>query len=102
MFQLQQVCSNYNIKISVQKTKIMASVSKYTVRTKSVLNNKIIQQMSVIRYLGCDIIYDVNYDVDHKLDNFQSICGTIRQVLSRKTRKQTRLNFYKVVAYNGE
>ena len=58
------------------------------------MDNKSIEQASHFRYLGCDI----TYDVDHKLAKFQSICGTIQRVLSRKARKETGLKFYKVMA----
>ena len=79
--------SNYNMQIYVQKTKIMVFVAKYPLRTKIVLDNKCIEQVSHFCYFGCDVTYDVDYDVDHKSDKFQSICGTIRQSLSRKTRE---------------
>ena len=43
--------------------------------------------------VGCDISYYVDYDVGHKLAKFQSICGTICQVLSRKQGKRVDENF---------
>ena len=39
----------------------MALVGKYHLRTKIVLDNKSIEQVSHFRYLGCDITYDVDY-----------------------------------------
>ena len=41
-------------------------------------------------YLGCDLTYDADYDVDNKLAKFESICDIIRQVLSGK-RDSTRI-----------
>ena len=55
--------------------------------TKIVLDNKSIEQVTHFRYLGCDNTYDVDYDVDHKLAKFQTICDTVRRVVSRETRK---------------
>ena len=49
------------------------------------------------RRLCYKITYDVDHDVDHTLPKFQSICSTIHQVLSRKTMKDTRLQFYKIM-----
>ena len=49
-------------------------------------------------YLGCDATFNVDYDVDHKLANCQSIRGTTRRALSRKTRKESRLKFYKLMS----
>ena len=69
-------------------------MSKYPLRTKIVLDTKSIEQMSHFHYLG----YDITYDADHKLAKFQSICNTVCRVLSRETRKETRLKFYKVIA----
>ena len=70
-------CSSYsksvNMKISLQKTKTMAFKAKCPSRTKIVLDNKRIEQVSLLRCLGCDITYDVGYDVEHKLAKFQLI-----------------------------
>ena len=71
---------------------------KYRLRTKIVLDNKSIDQVSHFRYLGCDATYDVDYDVDHKLAKLQSICGTVRQALQKETRKATRPESHKVMA----
>ena len=46
----------------ISKTKSMALKSKEPVRTKLVINNKSIVQMQHFIYLGCDITYD--YDPD--------------------------------------
>ena len=59
----------------------MAFMGKYHLRTKTVVDNKSIEEVSHFRYLGCNTTYDVNNDVDHKLATFQTICSTIRQVL---------------------
>ena len=45
----------------------MLTADIYPLRTKIVLDNKTIEQVSHFRYLGCGVIYDVGYDVDHKL-----------------------------------
>ena len=49
-------------------------------------------------YIGRDISLYVDFDVDHKLAEVQSKRGTIRQELSRKTSKETRLKVYKLMA----
>ena len=61
------------------------------------------------RCLGRDITYDVDCDVDHKLVTTYHKLITICQTLSRKTSKEIRLKFYKLMAvvwlvlvYNSE
>ena len=80
----------------MQKTKSLAFMDKYPLRTKTVLDNMCIEQVSHFRYLGCDSTSHMDYDADHKLAKFQSICGTIHLPLSRKTRKEIQLKFYKI------
>ena len=72
------------MKISVQRQKL------WHLWTKIVWDNKRIKQVSYFVYLDCGI----TYGVDHR---FQSVCGTIRRVLSMETRKETRLKLYKVM-----
>ena len=85
------------MKGSVEKTITMPFIGKYPLRTKIKLDNKSIEQMSPLRYIGCDITYAVDCDIDRKLAKYQSVCGIIRRLLSVKTRKDTRLKFYKVM-----
>jgi hypothetical protein len=63
-----------------------------------VLNNKPIEQVSHFRYLGCDISYERDNDLDHKIHRFQMICGTINRTLKQKVRKDTKLKLYKTMA----
>lgn len=60
MFHLKQVCSNYSMKIAELKIKTMASVDKYLLRTKIVVDNKSTEEMSHFR---CKITYDVDHYV---------------------------------------
>jgi len=47
--------------------------------------------------LGCELNLDGEPDFDKKINRFQGICGTIRKHL-KKTRIDTQMKFYKVVA----
>ena len=75
MFQIKQICSSFNLKISMQKTKTMVFLKKKPLRTITVLD-KSIEQTSHFRYLGYEITYYADHYVDHILAKFQSICGT--------------------------
>jgi hypothetical protein len=54
-------------------------------------------QVKQFNYLGCELSLDGEPDFDKKINRFQGICGTIRKHL-KKTRTDTQIKFYKVVA----
>ena len=53
--------------------------------------------MKQFNYFGCELSLDGEPDFVKKLNRFQRICGTIRNHLM-KTRTDTQMKFYKVVA----
>ncbi|KAJ4444055.1 hypothetical protein ANN_05844 [Periplaneta americana] len=107
LFQLNKTMSKYYLTVSHEKTKVMAFIGKYQIRSKIILNNMILEQVRHFNYLGCDISFDEERDLKQKVHRFQSICGTIKRTLKNKTRKDTVLKFYKtmavpVLAYGAE
>jgi hypothetical protein len=76
----------------------MAFEGKHPRRSKIVIDNKIIEQVSHFNYLGCDVSYNYDADLQIKLNKFQYMSGTIKHTLTNKTRKDTQLKFYKVMA----
>ena len=46
LHQLYLLCENYNMKISTKKTKMMAFLGAYPVRTKITVHNHLIEQLS--------------------------------------------------------
>jgi hypothetical protein len=82
--------------VSGSRPKAMAFERKHPRRSKILIKNKIIGQVSHFNYLGCDV--SCNYDVDFqtKLNKFQYLCGTIKRTLANKTRKIHNLNFMKL------
>jgi len=87
----------YNLKISKDKTKIMAFKGKHLVRSKIEIDGSILQQVKQFNYLGCELSLDGAPDFDTKVKRFQRISSTIRKNL-KKTRTDTQIKFYKVVA----
>jgi hypothetical protein len=57
-------------------------------------------QTPIAFVLEVDIFMSYSYDVDlqTKLNKFQYMCVTIKRTLTNKTRKNTQLKFYKVIA----
>ena len=88
---------DYNLKIYMDKTKIMAFKGKHLVRSKIEIDGSILEQVRQFSYLGCELSLEGEPDFDKKIKRFQGICGTIRKHL-KKTRTDTQKKFYKVVA----
>ena len=98
IFQLDRICKEYGLQISINKTKIMAFKGKWPVRSKIVLNNCILEQVSKFKYLGCTLTYNKGVDIQEKIGKFQSICGTIHRSLKQRVQRETELKFYKTMA----
>ncbi|RZF44869.1 hypothetical protein LSTR_LSTR004494 [Laodelphax striatellus] len=76
----------------------MAFTGKFPTRSKIVVDDFILEQVSEYNYLGCHISFKEDVDIEKKVGKFQSICGTISRTLSKKARKETLMKFYKVMA----
>jgi len=71
---LNQIITEYGLTVSVQKTKSMAFKGRDAVRTKIVIDNKIIQ-VNLFNYLGNMISYEGELDIVNKLNNLLKITG---------------------------
>ena len=62
------------------------------VRTKIVIDTKIIEQINLFNYLGNMIPYEGELDIDNKLNNFLKIIGISNNVFRpQNTLKETRI-----------
>ena len=69
------------------------------VRTKIVIDNKIIEQVNLFNYLGNMISYEGELDTDNKLKNFLKITGILNNVFRpQKPHKETRIKQYNTLA----
>ena len=59
----------------------MAFKGRDPVRTKIVIDNKIIEQVNMFNYLGNMISYEKEMDTDKKLHNYLKITGILNNVL---------------------
>jgi hypothetical protein len=75
----------------------MAFKGKFLVRFTIEIDGSKLEQVKQFNYLGCELSLDVEQDFDKQINRFQGICGTIRKHL-KKTRAETQMKFYKVVA----
>ena len=76
--------TEYGLTISVQKTKSMAFEGRDPVRTKIVIDNKIIEKVSSFNYLGNMISYEKEVDIDNKLHNYLKITRIFIMCLDHK------------------
>lgn len=97
-YNLSIIMKQYNMTVSAEKTKVLAFCGKHAIRSKIIYENKSIEQVNVFNYLGCQISFFGKYDLDKKILTFQNMCGTIVRTLKNKTRRETQLKFYKVMA----
>ena len=95
---LDQIITKYDGKISTQKTKVMAHYGKDAIRTKIILRDKPLEQISNFNYLGCDITYNKEKDYIKKINKFQSVCGTISKTFKNKARLDTQTRLYNILA----
>ena len=63
---LNQMSKDYNLKISTDKTKIMAFRGKHLVRSKIERDGSILEQVKQFNYLGCELSLDGEPDFDKK------------------------------------
>jgi hypothetical protein len=73
----------------------MAFCGKWPLRSKLILDNQPIEQVSKFKYLGCHLSYKGEVDVNHKLEKFIYVCSTIKRDLKTKPERKHRLNFIK-------
>ena len=61
------MCKDYNLKISTDKTKIMAFIGKHLVRSKIEVGGSILEKvLKNFNYLGCELSSDGEPDFDKK------------------------------------
>ncbi|KAJ4434311.1 hypothetical protein ANN_22866 [Periplaneta americana] len=74
------------------------NLDQYRDRWRAYVRAAMNLRVSHFKYLGCDITYDYDKDVNIKTQRFQAVCGTIDKNLKKKTRKETQIKFYKTMA----
>jgi hypothetical protein len=86
------------MKISHQKTKIMALKGTEPIRSKIVID-KILEQVNTFTYLGCNILYQKEKDIHSKITTFLQILGLLNDTLKPNlVQRSTRLKLYKILA----
>jgi hypothetical protein len=86
------------MRISHQKAKIMAFVGTQPIRSKIVIDNMILERGKTFTYLGRNISYQENKDIDSKITEFLHIWGILNCPLQPNLVKRSmRLKLYKTL-----
>jgi len=92
---LSGIITEYGLTISLQKTKTIAFKGRVPVRTKIVIDNKIIEQVISFNYLGNMISHEKELDIDNKLHNYLKITDILNNVFRpQKNPLKTRTKLY--------
>ncbi|KAJ4434293.1 hypothetical protein ANN_22845 [Periplaneta americana] len=82
-----------------QKSKVMAFFGQDPDRSKIIHNNQCLEQVQNFNYLGCEISYQNEKDVNKKITKFTQILGIINNALKAKlVQKSTRIKIYNTLA----
>ncbi|KAJ4442157.1 hypothetical protein ANN_12023 [Periplaneta americana] len=94
IYNLQITASDFNMKISKEKTKVMAFSGENSIPSKIMINNTLIERVNSFNYLGCNLSYITDEDMSNKIST-----GIINTVFkSSHVQKHTRLKVYKTLA----
>jgi len=77
------------LEIATKKTKAFGFVGADHLRTKIIIHDETLEQVSQFTYLGCSISYQFSNDVESKLAKFLQLIGTIKRNIFRKVRTET-------------
>jgi len=91
---LYGISEEYNLEIATKKMKVFGFVGADYLRTKIIINDETLEQVSQFTYLGCSISYQFSNDVKFTLTKFLLLIGTIKRTIFRKVRTETILKIY--------
>jgi len=94
VYLLYNISKEYNLEIATKKTKVLGFVGTDHLRTKIILNDETLEQVSQFTYLVCSISYQFSNDVEFKLAKFLQLIGTIKRTIFKKVRTETILKIY--------
>ena len=94
VYLLYNISKEYNLEIATKKTKLFGFVGTDHLRTKIIINDETLEQVSQFTYLGCSISYQFSNDVEFKLAKFFQLIGTVKRTIFKKVRRESILKIY--------
>jgi len=95
VYLLYNIFKEYNLEIAIKKTKVSGFVGTDHLRTKIIINDETLEQVSHFTYLGCSISYQFSNDVEFKLATLLQLIGTIKRTIFKKVKTEIILKIYK-------
>jgi hypothetical protein len=87
------------MEINAEKTRVMASRGMEQIRSKICINNKTLKQQSTFNYLGYNISYEGEKDLNIEVENLDKVLGIINQIFKPSlVSRHTRIRIYKTLA----
>ena len=87
VYLLYNISKEYNLEIATKKTKVFGFVGTDHLRTKIIINDGTLEQVSIFNYLRCRISYLFSNNVEFKIAKFLQLIGTIKRTVFKKERK---------------
>jgi len=88
VYLLYNISKEYNLEIATKKTKVFGFVGTDHLRTKIIINDETLEQVSQVTYLSCSMSYQFSNDVEFKLAKFLQLIGTIKRTIFKKVRTE--------------
>ena len=82
------------MEIAATNTKVFGFVGADHLRTKNIINDETVEQVSQFIYLGCSVSYQLSNDGELKLAKFLQLIVSIKRTIFRKVRTGTILKIY--------
>ena len=82
------------MEIATKKTKVFGFVGTDHIRTKIIINDETVEQVSQFIYLCSAISYKFSNDVEFKLAKFLQLIGNIKRTVCKKVRTETVLKIH--------
>jgi len=70
VYLLYNISKEYNLEIATKKMKVFGFIGTDHLRTKTIINDEPLEQVSQFTCLGCSISYKFSNDVEFKLEKF--------------------------------
>jgi len=81
-------------KLLQKRREYLVSLERINLRTKIILNDETLEQVSQFKSLGCNNSYQFSNDVELKSAKFLQLIGTIKKTIFKKVRTETILKIY--------
>jgi hypothetical protein len=98
---LNKIASEFSMEINAEKTRVMASRGMEPIRSKICIrpNNKTLKQQKTFNYLGYNISYEGEKELNIKASNFVKVLGIINQIFKPSlVSRHKRIRIYKTLA----